>query len=59
MPGSLNLAHTGCEDTKNPLYQCDMEESFVINYDNLLSCGLTVFQEFVLQVGEGIGAAVE
>ena len=27
---SLNLAHTGCEDTKNPPYQCDTEESFVI-----------------------------
>ena len=48
-----------CEFTKNPPYLVDTEESFVINYDNLLSCGLTVFQEFVLVVGEGIGAAVE
>ena len=28
---SLNLVHTGCEDTKNLPYQCDTEESFVIN----------------------------
>ena len=28
---SFNLAHIGCEDTKNPPYHCDTEESFVIN----------------------------
>ena len=28
---SLNLAHTGCEDTKNPPYRVDTEETFVIN----------------------------
>ena len=27
---SLNLAHTGREDTKNPPYRSDTEESFVI-----------------------------